>query len=45
MDVFISIITNGKQTRDSVGRHTDLLAGFPYVGPPHKARSPQRVAA
>ena len=45
MDVFISIITNGKQTGDGVGRHNDLLPEFPYVGPPHKVRSPQRVAA
>jgi Domain of unknown function (DUF4331) len=36
-DVFISIITNGKVTRDNVGPHKDLLASFPYVGPPHKA--------
>jgi Domain of unknown function (DUF4331) len=45
MDVFITIITNGKQTKDNVGRHNDLLAVFPYVGPPHKVRSSQRVAA
>jgi hypothetical protein len=45
MDVFISIITNGKITRDNVGPHKDLLAGFPYLGPPHKARSAELVAA
>jgi hypothetical protein len=45
MDGFISILTNGKVTRDNVGPHNDLLASFPYLGPPHKARSPQRVAA
>jgi hypothetical protein len=37
-DVFISIITNGKVTRDKVGPHNDLLASFPYLGPPHKDR-------
>ncbi len=45
VDVFLSILTNGKITRDNVGPHTDLLASFPYVGAPHKARSAQRVAA
>jgi hypothetical protein len=39
IDVFLSILTNGKVTRDNVGPHTDLLASFPYVGGPHKARS------
>ena len=39
MDVFISVLTNGKITQDKVGPHTDLLAGFPYVGPPHEDRS------
>jgi hypothetical protein len=29
MDVFISVLTNGKITQDKVGHHTDLLAGFP----------------
>jgi len=36
MDVFISLLTNGKLTRDGVGPHHDLLAEFPYLGPPHK---------
>jgi len=44
MDVFISIITNGKVTRDNVGAHKDLLASFPYLGPPHQARSAELVA-
>jgi hypothetical protein len=39
MDGFVSILTNGKVTRDNVGPHDDLLASFPYLGPPHKARS------
>jgi Domain of unknown function (DUF4331) len=45
MDVFISIITNGKVTRDNVGPHKDLLASFPYLGPPHKAQFAELVAA
>jgi uncharacterized protein DUF4331 len=35
VDVFFSILTNGKVTGDKVGHHRDLLAEFPYVGPPH----------
>jgi hypothetical protein len=45
MDVFISIITNGKVMRDNVGPHNDLLAQFPYLGAPHKARSAERAAS
>jgi hypothetical protein len=45
MDGFISILTNGKVTRDNVGPHTDLLTSFPYLGAPHKDRSAKRVAA
>jgi hypothetical protein len=45
IDVFLSILTNGKVTRDNVGSHKDLLASFPYVGAPHKARSARLVAA
>jgi hypothetical protein len=37
IDVFLSILTNGKVTRDNVGPHTDLLGSFPYVGAPHSA--------
>lgn len=36
-DTFIAILTNGKITKDGVGRHGDLLSEFPYVGPPHGA--------
>jgi uncharacterized protein DUF4331 len=36
MDVFISLLTNGRLTRDNVGPHDDLIAEFPYLGPPHK---------
>lgn len=45
IDVFLSILTNGKVTRDNVGPHKDLLASFPYVGPPHQARPAELVAA
>ena len=45
VDVFLSILTNGKITRDNVGPHTDLLTSFPYIGTPHKSRSAQRIAA
>ena len=45
MDIFISILTNGKVTRDNVGPHKDLLSAFPYLGAPHKARSAELVAA
>ncbi len=45
IDVFLSVITNGKITRDNVGPHQDLLAVFPYVGAPHKARSAKSVSA
>lgn len=37
MDLFISVLTNGRLTGDNVGPHHDLLSGFPYLGPPHKA--------
>jgi hypothetical protein len=36
-DAFVSIFTNGKVIRDGVGPHGDLLAEFPYLGPPHNA--------
>jgi hypothetical protein len=34
-DVFVAILTNGKVTGDGIGPHGDLLAEFPYLGPPH----------
>ncbi len=37
-DQFLPILTNGKVTEDKVGPHKDLLAEFPYLGPPHTAR-------
>jgi len=38
VDVFFSVLTNGKVTGDKVGPHNDLLDGFPYLGPPHDSR-------
>jgi hypothetical protein len=35
IDQFLTLFTNGKVTGDRVGPHTDLLATFPYLGPPH----------
>lgn len=32
---FLSVLTKGKVTGDGLRPHTDLLAEFPYVGPPH----------
>ena len=37
VDAFLAILTNGKVTEDKVGPHVDLLAEFPYLGPPHSA--------
>jgi hypothetical protein len=36
-DAFLATLTNGKVTGDKVGPHGDLLAEFPYLGPPHNA--------
>ena len=36
-DHFLPVFTNGKVTTDHVGPHGDLLAEFPYLGPPHGA--------
>ena len=35
VDVFLPILTNGKLTGDKLGPPSDLLANFPYLGPPH----------
>lgn len=35
IDTQLALFTNGKVTTDLVGPHQDLLADFPYVGPPH----------
>jgi hypothetical protein len=34
---FLSVLTNGKVTGDGLKPHSDLLAEFPYAGPPHNA--------
>jgi hypothetical protein len=34
-DAFLTVITNGKVTGDRIDPHGDLLAEFPYLGPPH----------
>ena len=36
-DAFLAVLTNGRVTGDKVGPHADLLAEFPYLGPPHDA--------
>jgi len=38
-DAFVAVVTNGKVTGDGIGPHGDLLAEFPYLGPPHTDRS------
>src|SRR5580700_7901628 len=45
VDFFLPLLTNGKVKDDKVGPHKDLLAAFPYVGAPHKARAAELVAA
>jgi hypothetical protein len=45
VDFFLPLLSNGKVTGDKVGTHKDLLTVFPYVGPPHKARSAEKAAA
>jgi hypothetical protein len=37
VDIFLAMYTNGRVTGDKVGPHSDLLHGFPYLGPPHAA--------
>jgi hypothetical protein len=36
-DAFLAILTNGKVTENKAGPHSDLLAEFPYLGPPHNS--------
>jgi hypothetical protein len=40
VDAFLAVLTNGKVTEDKVGPHVDLLAEFPYLGPPHNISTP-----
>jgi len=35
IDIQLAVLTNGAVTTDKVGPHQDLLAAFPYLGPPH----------
>lgn len=35
IDIQLTVLTNGAVTTDKVEPHQDLLATFPYVGPPH----------
>jgi hypothetical protein len=35
IDIQLAVLTNGAVTADKVGPHQDLLATFPYLGPPH----------
>jgi hypothetical protein len=44
VDFFLPLLTNGKVMKDNVGPHKDLLAAFPYVGPPHRARAAKLAA-
>jgi hypothetical protein len=37
MGVFLAILTNDRVTTHGLGPHDDLLADFPYLGPPHTA--------
>src|SRR6201997_2666963 len=43
-DAFLAVLTNGKVTGDKVGPHIDLLAEFPYLGPPHNISVPSADA-
>jgi hypothetical protein len=38
-DAFMVVLTNGKIAGDGVGPHSDLLAEFPYLGPPHDVQA------
>jgi Domain of unknown function (DUF4331) len=44
-DAFLAILTNGRVTGDNVGAHVDLLAEFPYLGPPHNISMPSHAAS
>jgi Domain of unknown function (DUF4331) len=42
-DAFLTVLTNGKVTGDKVEPHSDLLAAFPYLGPPHNISVPNQT--
>ena len=44
-DAFLAVLTNGKVTGDKAGPHIDLLAEFPYLGPPHSISVPSHAAS
>src|SRR3954447_1423255 len=44
-DAFLAVFTNGKVTGDKVGAHIDLLAEFPYLGPPHNISVPSHATS
>jgi len=44
-DTFLTVLTNGKVTGDKVGPHNDLLAEFPYLGPPHNISVPSHATS
>ena len=44
-DAFLAVLTNGKVTGDKVGPHIDLLAEFPYLGPPHYISVPSHATS
>jgi Domain of unknown function (DUF4331) len=39
-DLLAAFLTRGRITSDTVGPHTDLLAEFPFLGPPHAEAGP-----
>jgi hypothetical protein len=44
-DAFLTVLTNGRVTGDKVGPHIDLLAEFPYLGPPHNISVPSHATS
>jgi len=44
-DAFLEVLTNGNVTGDKVGAHIDLLADFPYLGPPHNSSVPSNATS
>jgi hypothetical protein len=44
-DAFLAVLTNGRVTEDKVGPHIDLLAEFPYLGPPHSTSVPRHATS
>lgn len=38
-DAFLTVLMNGKVPGEKIAAHSDLLAEFPYLGPPHTTAS------